>query len=404
MSTRHDTTEAKLRWLAELGDEAAHAGAEKAVARQRERGKLLARERLEKLLDPGSFVELDRFVRHRETEFGMAENRPWGDAVVTGLRNDLRPQGVRLLAGLHRLRRLAERGVRGEGLQGDGSRGQVRLPGDRDQRLGWRPHPGGRRLAGRVRGDLLAQRAGLRRRAAALAGHGPLRRRCRLLAGDHRLRAHDRGLLVHVHHRARRGEDGHRRGGQLRGARRRHDARHAVGCRAPHGRGRGSRDRGRPLPAHVPAAEQPRVAAVRNAVRPGRSRSSRARHADPRLAQQAVRHEARHRGGDGRRRRSSRSSRSSRENIVCGFARLGGHAVGVVGNQPQRAGRRARHRRLGQGGALRAHLRRLQRAARHLRRRAGLPARARRRSGAGSSATAQSSSTRTRRPPCPSSP
>jgi propionyl-CoA carboxylase beta chain len=85
-STRstHDTTEAKLAWLAELNEEALHAGAEKAVARQRERGKLLARERIEKLVDPGSFVELDRFVRHRETEFGMAENRPWGDAVVTG--------------------------------------------------------------------------------------------------------------------------------------------------------------------------------------------------------------------------------------------------------------------------------------------------------------------------------
>jgi propionyl-CoA carboxylase beta chain len=84
MTTRHETTEAKLRWLAELGEQAAHEGSEKAVARQRERGKLLARERLERLLDPGSFVELDRFVRHRETEFGMADNRPWGDAVVTG--------------------------------------------------------------------------------------------------------------------------------------------------------------------------------------------------------------------------------------------------------------------------------------------------------------------------------
>ncbi len=84
MARRHETTEQKRRWLAELAEEAAHAGSEKAVARQRERGKLLARERVEKLLDPGSFVELDRFVRHRETNFGMAENRPWGDAVVTG--------------------------------------------------------------------------------------------------------------------------------------------------------------------------------------------------------------------------------------------------------------------------------------------------------------------------------
>ena len=84
MAETHDTTEAKLRWLQELSDEARHSASEKHVERQRERGKLLARERLEKLLDPGSFVELDRFVRHREIEFGMLENRPWGDAVVTG--------------------------------------------------------------------------------------------------------------------------------------------------------------------------------------------------------------------------------------------------------------------------------------------------------------------------------
>ena len=84
MAEKHDTTEGKLRWLEELREESLHAGSEKHVARQRERGKLLARERLEKLLDPGSFVELDRFVRHREAEFGMSENRPWGDAVVTG--------------------------------------------------------------------------------------------------------------------------------------------------------------------------------------------------------------------------------------------------------------------------------------------------------------------------------
>ena len=77
-------TEAKLAALERLRDEALHAGDERAVARQRERGKLLARERLEKLLDPGSFVELDRYVRHRNPHFGMMDRRPWGDAVVTG--------------------------------------------------------------------------------------------------------------------------------------------------------------------------------------------------------------------------------------------------------------------------------------------------------------------------------
>ncbi|MFL5977701.1 MAG: carboxyl transferase domain-containing protein, partial [Gaiellaceae bacterium] len=84
MAAETDSTRAKLERLRELREQARHAGSESAVERQRSQGKLLARERAEKLLDPGSFVELDRYVRHRETEFGMAERRPWGDAVVTG--------------------------------------------------------------------------------------------------------------------------------------------------------------------------------------------------------------------------------------------------------------------------------------------------------------------------------
>jgi propionyl-CoA carboxylase beta chain len=80
----HETTEAKLAWLAELRGEALHAGSEKAIERRREEGRLLARERAERLCDPGSFVELDRYVRHRESNFGMMERRPYGDAVVTG--------------------------------------------------------------------------------------------------------------------------------------------------------------------------------------------------------------------------------------------------------------------------------------------------------------------------------
>ena len=84
MATEADSTGAKLRELAELREQARHAGSERAVARQREQGKLLARERVERLLDPGSFFELDRYVRHRESNFGMLERRPYGDAVVTG--------------------------------------------------------------------------------------------------------------------------------------------------------------------------------------------------------------------------------------------------------------------------------------------------------------------------------
>ena len=84
MAATGDSTEQKLQELQELREEALHTGGEQAVARQREQGKLLARERAEKLLDPGSFVELDRYVRHRESNFAMLERRPYGDAVVTG--------------------------------------------------------------------------------------------------------------------------------------------------------------------------------------------------------------------------------------------------------------------------------------------------------------------------------
>ena len=80
----HSTTRAKLEWMRELRDEALHTGTERSVERQRESGKMLARERAERLCDEGSFVELDRYVRHRESNFGMLERRPYGDAVVTG--------------------------------------------------------------------------------------------------------------------------------------------------------------------------------------------------------------------------------------------------------------------------------------------------------------------------------
>src|SRR5690242_21227616 len=80
-----ETYEEKLAQLEELRQEAIHAGSESAVAKQHERGKYTARERVEKLLDPGSFQELDTFVRHRTYEFDMQKNRPMGDAVVTGV-------------------------------------------------------------------------------------------------------------------------------------------------------------------------------------------------------------------------------------------------------------------------------------------------------------------------------
>ncbi len=78
-----ETYEEKLAQLQELREAALHSAPE-AEEKQHERGKYTARERVEKLLDPGSFQELDTFVRHRTYDFDMQKNRPWGDAVVTG--------------------------------------------------------------------------------------------------------------------------------------------------------------------------------------------------------------------------------------------------------------------------------------------------------------------------------
>ncbi|HLF43418.1 MAG TPA: acyl-CoA carboxylase subunit beta [Acidimicrobiia bacterium] len=77
-------TEARIEKLRELREEALHSGSQRAVARQHEQGKLTARERLDALLDKGSFQEIDQFVRHQASGFGVEDKRPLGDAVVTG--------------------------------------------------------------------------------------------------------------------------------------------------------------------------------------------------------------------------------------------------------------------------------------------------------------------------------
>src|SRR3954467_6913974 len=79
-----DTTAGKIEGLARLREEAAHPASEEAVRRQRERGKLTARERIGLLLDPGTFVEIDRYRVHRSYNFGLEKNRPLGDGVVVG--------------------------------------------------------------------------------------------------------------------------------------------------------------------------------------------------------------------------------------------------------------------------------------------------------------------------------
>ncbi len=76
--------ERKILELAHLRDKARLAGGEKRVKKQHEQGKYTARERVDRLLDEGSFEEFDAFVTHRCTDFGMEKEQPLGDGVVTG--------------------------------------------------------------------------------------------------------------------------------------------------------------------------------------------------------------------------------------------------------------------------------------------------------------------------------
>ena len=153
-----ETYTEKLGHLEELRHEAIHAGSEQAVAKQHERGKYTARERIQKLLDPGSFQELDVFVRHRTHDFDMQKNRPYGDAVVTGhgtidgRRVCVFSQDFTVFGGS-----LGEVMAR-EDVQDHGPGGEDRLPRDRDQRLRGRPDPGGGGLARRLRRRVPAQR------------------------------------------------------------------------------------------------------------------------------------------------------------------------------------------------------------------------------------------------------
>ncbi|CCK26515.1 Propionyl-CoA carboxylase beta chain [Streptomyces davaonensis JCM 4913] len=77
-------TAGKRDELVRRSEQARRAGSPQAIARQHAKGKLTARERIDLLLDDGSFVEIGQLARHRCHEFGMENNRPYGDGVVTG--------------------------------------------------------------------------------------------------------------------------------------------------------------------------------------------------------------------------------------------------------------------------------------------------------------------------------
>src|SRR5438876_680459 len=77
-STTHD----KIEHLRDLREQARLGGGERRIEAQHAKGKLTARERLDLLLDQGTFVEIDRFVTHRSSSFGLDNEHYYGDGVV----------------------------------------------------------------------------------------------------------------------------------------------------------------------------------------------------------------------------------------------------------------------------------------------------------------------------------
>ena len=97
-----DTLE-RLEYLKKLRAEAKLGGGQKRIDKLHSQGRMTARERIDLLLDQGSFEEFDMFVAHRCTDFGMEKQRPAGDGVVTGWmleREVSKPDAIRILQGL----------------------------------------------------------------------------------------------------------------------------------------------------------------------------------------------------------------------------------------------------------------------------------------------------------------
>ena len=84
MAVEEKHTEDRLSELQRLKELSRQGGGQERIDAQHSRGKLTARERLNILLDEGSFEEIDALITHRTIEFGLDKQKYYGDAVVTG--------------------------------------------------------------------------------------------------------------------------------------------------------------------------------------------------------------------------------------------------------------------------------------------------------------------------------
>ena len=136
-------------------------GAER-LAKQREQGKLTARERIDAIIDPTSLEEFGLFAQHRQTQFGMADKDCPADGVVTGAAS-VDGRLVHLgKPGFHRARRLCRRSPLAQSRRRHGVAAQDRQPVRLHQRLRRRARAGRHRLALRLRPGVLPQRDAVR--------------------------------------------------------------------------------------------------------------------------------------------------------------------------------------------------------------------------------------------------
>jgi hypothetical protein len=182
-------------------------GGQKRIDAQHAKGKLTARERLDVLLDEGSFEEYDMYKTHRCTDFGMEETGVSGRWRDHRLGHHQRPPGLCVQPGFHRVRRLAVGDPCGEDLQGDGSRRAERRAADRlNDSGGARIQEGVASLGGYAEVFWRnVQASGVVPQISVIMG--PVRGRGGLFAGDDRLHLHGEGHELHVRHRPGRGED-----------------------------------------------------------------------------------------------------------------------------------------------------------------------------------------------------
>ncbi len=203
------TTAGKLADLQRRIEEATHAGSARAVEKQHAKGKLTARERIDLLLDEGSFVELDEFARHRSTNFGLDANRPYGDGVVTGYGTvDGRPvavfsQDFTVFGGAlgevygQKIVKVMDFALK-TGCPVIG----INDSGGAASRRAWPPSARTARSSAATRTRPASSRRSAWSSAPARAARSTPR--------DHRLHDHGRPDQPHVHHRPGRHQDGHR--------------------------------------------------------------------------------------------------------------------------------------------------------------------------------------------------